>query len=1049
MNTAARSCAKCGAALSAGSALDVCPQCVAPQILAPATLTDGSASAVEPPTRGSPRTADPLERPGDRIGRYKLLEKIGEGGCGVVYVAEQAEPVRRRVALKVIKLGMDTRQVVARFEAERQALAMMDHPHIAKVFDGGTTASGRPFFVMELVRGLRITDYCDENHLSTSQRLDLFIQVCHAVQHAHQKGIIHRDLKPSNILVTINDGVAVPKVIDFGVAKATSGQPLTDKTVYTAFEQFIGTPAYMSPEQTLLTSLDIDTRSDIYSLGVLLYELLTGRLPFDPKELFAKGLDEIRRTIREQEPPRPSVRLSTLGAGDLTTAAKRRSTDVTRLIHDIRGDLDWVVTKCLEKDRNRRYETANGLAADIQRHLKNEPIVARPPSRLYSFRRLVRRNKVAFTAAAAVLVALLAGLGFSTWALVRERAARQQAALEAAKSKQVAKFLKDMIWDMKPSVAMGRDTTLMREFADRTYEQLSQDLTTQPDVQAELRASLGKLFHVLEDHRKAEAIHRDNLPRMKSLLGDEHERVADLMRDFACVLEHRGKHKESEALARETLALARKRRGEEHTDTAHSLGLIAVALAGQKKYAEAVAWQRQSQAIYLKLRGAEDRDYSLGLANLADWFTKLGNTNEAELLYRESLVIRRKKKGDTHPEVVVLVKDLARFHVGQGRLDEAEKQIRELLAAQRKALGNENREVAKTLAFLAAILIDNGRPAEGEPLAHESVELHRKLYGEQTPEVAGALNDLGVACYRVGRLAEAESFQRQSYEICRRLLPPDSSRLANSRENLDITLIAQGKFAEVKTVRQERVANARQNAATDPKALEQALYDFAEAAYRQQDYAGAEPVYRELIQRRSSRLSPEHEDVFGPNASLGRLLADWAWTGRSNAVAADVRRLTPKSKLRDASSKSNQSLVTSAATPPAERAREAERLLRQSLAYRLQGTNITHWRTGDMRSRLGGALLSVAITDSDLTLADRAAKLAQAEALLLEGNDRIPSDRSSARTYKRDALERLICLYEAWNKPAQAAEWRGKLTAFEKSKDAEASSPPVDAEPAP
>ncbi len=292
MNAAAKTCAKCGAALSAGSALDVCPQCVAPQILGPSALAadpSDAALAAAPGTQHPPLPSDPLERPGDRIGRYKLLEKIGEGGCGVVYVAEQAEPVRRRVALKVIKLGMDTRQVVARFEAERQALAMMDHPHIAKVFDGGTTASGRPFFVMELVRGLRITDYCDENRLSTNQRLELFIQVCHAVQHAHQKGIIHRDLKPSNILVTINDGVAVPKVIDFGVAKATSGQPLTDKTVYTAFEQFIGTPAYMSPEQTLLTSLDVDTRSDIYSLGMLLYELLTSRLPFDPRQFFAAG----------------------------------------------------------------------------------------------------------------------------------------------------------------------------------------------------------------------------------------------------------------------------------------------------------------------------------------------------------------------------------------------------------------------------------------------------------------------------------------------------------------------------------------------------------------------------------------------------------------------------------------------------------------------------------------------------------------------------------------------------------------------------------------
>src|SRR3989440_289760 len=335
------------------------------------------------------------EGPGDRIGRYKLRENLGEGGCGVVYVAEQEEPVRRRVALKVIKLGMDTRQVVARFEAERQALAMMEHPNIAKVLDAGTTDMSRPYFVMELVRGIRITDYCDQNHVDTIQRLELFIRVCNAVQHAHQKGIIHRDLKPSNVLVTLHDGVPVPKVIDFGVAKATEGR-LTDLTVYTALQQFIGTPAYMSPEQAEMSGLDIDTRSDIYSLGVLLYELLTGRTPFDSKELLAAGLEEMRRNIREKEPMRPSTRLTTLEAGDLTVVAKRRQADPRKLIHLVQGDLDWIVIKALEKDRTRRYETANEMGRDVQRHLHNQPVVARPPSVSYRFQKFVRRNKLAF-----------------------------------------------------------------------------------------------------------------------------------------------------------------------------------------------------------------------------------------------------------------------------------------------------------------------------------------------------------------------------------------------------------------------------------------------------------------------------------------------------------------------------------------------------------------------------------------------------------------------------------------------------------------------------
>jgi serine/threonine protein kinase len=366
------------------------------------------------------------EELGKRIGPYKLLQRIGEGGCGSVYMAEQETPVHRRVALKVIKLGMDTRGVIARFEQERQALALMDHPNIARVLDAGATDTGRPYFVMELVRGVKLTTYCDQNQLDTPQRLHLFIQVCHAIQHAHQKGIIHRDIKPSNVLVTMLDGAPMPVVIDFGIAKAIEG-PLTDQTMFTAYDQFIGTPAYMSPEQAEFSRMDVDTRSDIYSLGVLLYELLTGRTPFDPNALMQSGFDEMRRTLREREPLRPSTVVTSLRGDDLTKTAQCRHAEPVRLVSQLRGDLDWIVMKALEKDRNRRYQTANALAMDVQRYLNNEPILARPPTRLYRLQKLIRRNKVAFAAGAAVAVALAAGLTVSIWLLLRERQLRQRA----------------------------------------------------------------------------------------------------------------------------------------------------------------------------------------------------------------------------------------------------------------------------------------------------------------------------------------------------------------------------------------------------------------------------------------------------------------------------------------------------------------------------------------------------------------------------------------------------------------------------------------------
>jgi hypothetical protein len=465
-----------------------------------------------------------------------LLQKIGEGGGGVVFMAEQEEPVRRRVALKIIKLGMDTRSVIARFEAERQALAMMDHPNIARVIDAGATETGRPYFVMELVRGVKVTEYCDRNNLDTRQRLDLFIQICHAIQHAHQKGIIHRDVKPSNILVTLHDGVPVPKVIDFGIAKAIEFR-LTDKTLFTAYEQIIGTPAYMSPEQAEMSGLDVDTRSDIYSLGVLLYELLTSRTPFDPKKLLQHGLDGMRRTLREQEPQRPSTMVTTLQHTELTATAEHRHAEPPKLISLLRGDLDWIVMKALEKDRRRRYETANGLAMDIKRFLSSEPVIARPPTRLYRLQKLVRRNKVVFAAGMAVAAALLIGMSVSTRLFFLEKAARQRAvaAEQQAEQERATEAQLRRLAETREKITQAT-ILINEENLDEADQVMSAVSITQPTVEgAAVFRTLGE-YHALRNQWK-EAAARFNILLQIDQLDGWDARTLDYLRCGPALIE--------------------------------------------------------------------------------------------------------------------------------------------------------------------------------------------------------------------------------------------------------------------------------------------------------------------------------------------------------------------------------------------------------------------------------------------------------------------------------------------------------------------------------
>jgi len=725
------------------------------------------------------------EEPGDKIGRYKLLQNIGEGGCGVVYMAEQEEPVRRRVALKVIKLGMDTKQVVARFEAERQALALMDHANIAKVLDAGATKTGRPFFVMELVRGIKITDYCDQNCLSTPQRLDLFVQVCRAIEHAHQKGVIHRDIKPSNVLVTLHDGVPVPKVIDFGIAKAAQGR-LTDQTMFTAFEQFIGTPAYMSPEQAEMSGLDIDTRSDIYSLGVLLYELLTGKTPFDANQLAASGLDAMRHTIREKQPTRPSAMLSTLLAGELAQVAKHRRVEVSKLISSIRGDVEWIAMKCLDKDRTRRYDTASGLAADIQRYLKNEPVVARPPSRVYLFQKLVHRHKLLFASAGAVAAAVLVGLGLSTWSWIQERQAHRratfaeraqevlrrqaehakqraetnaiQASLEARKSKQVAQFLKDMLNGIGPSVALGRDTVVLREILSNTVQRVGHDLQNQPDVEAELRTTIGFVYLELADFDKAEAMLRRALALRETVSTPDNIAVAQAYSDLSNALWQQGKPGEAESAQRRALQIRERLLGKDDLEVAHSLHALGQVLVGQ------------------------------------------GRLGEAEGSYRRALEIRKRQLGDDNVEVAESLADVADVLSNQGQWDKAEAMYREALTIDRKLLTDEHPTVANVLHSLARLLLSHDKNLEAEGTAREAMRIRIKVLGEAHPLVAEARTTLARALESEEKFAEAESHARQALAVQKTWLASEHPGVADTLGLLVEILLPQHREAELEQI---------------------------------------------------------------------------------------------------------------------------------------------------------------------------------------------------------------------------------------------------------
>ncbi len=788
------------------------------------------------------------EEVGERIGSYKLLQEIGSGGFGTVWMADQVKPVKRRVALKVIKMGMDTKEVVARFEQERQALAMMDHPNIAKVFDAGATRYGRPYFVMELVRGKPITEYCDERKLSVRERLALFIDVCSALQHAHQKGIIHRDIKPTNILVAAGDGdMPMPKIIDFGVAKAMDRAPV-EQTLFTQFGEMIGTPAYMSPEQAGAGPMDIDTRSDIYSLGVVLYEMLAGKPPFDPEELRLAGYEEMRRVIREQEPPRPSTRLSTLQGMDLTGVAAGRHIEPAKLAATVRGDLDWIVMKALEKDRRRRYETATQLSMDIQRHLANETVIARPPTAAYRLGRLIRRNRLAVSAGCAVAASLVIGAGVSRWQALRamsERDFKEQALQKAhsaeADTRAFSEFLvKRILAAARPADlegGLGIHVTVVNAL-EQAVKQLENDFTNRPRAEAVAREAIGVTWETLSRYdeaasqllqavklrggtnsndpatlktlndlavvyqsagmpEKALTFYEMVLQKRKTVLSVNDADIVLGMNNLAGAYFDMGDVERASTLYEETFDAAKASLRSDDPNRLKIMNNLARvwAATGTTDPARALKalplYKDAFEASRTKL--TENHPITLTcMNNLAVCYEQAGQLPVALPLYEQCLKLSRTILGEDHLETLIAMSNLAGAYFHSGELPRAIALYEEALAKSRSKLGHRHRDTVHNIVGLAVSYEAAREPKKAIPLYVEALEIRKSDLVPNHRLTLKAVNNLAVAYTQTGDMGNALPLCTEAFEGREKLLGPKDPDTLKSMFNLALAFRKNG-----------------------------------------------------------------------------------------------------------------------------------------------------------------------------------------------------------------------------------------------------------------
>jgi non-specific serine/threonine protein kinase/serine/threonine-protein kinase len=753
----------------------------------------------------------------ETIGPYRLLQKLGEGGMGVVYEAEQETPVKRRVAIKLVKWGMSSEEVLARFESERQALALMSHPNIARVYDAGATEDGRPYFAMEHVPGVPLTVYCDTHRLSVEERLRLFIQVCHGVQHAHQKGVIHRDLKPSNILVTIEDNQPVPKIIDFGVAKATSAR-LTERTLFTQLGQWIGTPEYMSPEQAEMSSLDIDTRTDVYSMGVVLYELLVGARPFDPGELRELGFDELRRTIREKEPTRPSTRVSGLGHDASETAARNRRVDRPSLARVLRGDLDWVTMKALEKDRTRRYGSPAELGADLERHLRDEPVLAGPPSTAYRVRKFVRRHRVGVAASAVVVVALVVAIVGTTIGLLRAKR-------EAENARQVSEFLVGMFEELNPDSSLP--TLSASDILKRGAGRLDRELEDQPLVRARLQTAIGYASSQLGDHDAGRALLEDALKTRRALLGDEHLDVAGTLNRLGLVYYWAGEHRQArEALAR-AVEIREGASGPDAPEVGESLTNLGFVVWRSGDYPRARILLERALAIVEKARGPDHFQvatalYFLGLVALDE-----GDLGRARSVLQRALALREGALGPEHPLVGWPLHELGRVEIETGHLEAARSFLQRALAVQEKALGPDHFNVAFPVTRLAEVHSLNGDFEEADALFERSLAIREGVLGPEHPDVIWTLRPWAEHLDRTGDRARARQVLERALAIAEKEWGPESIEVSYCLADGSLLEYRGGDYVRARALRERALVIARRALGPQHPVVGRHLYNLA------------------------------------------------------------------------------------------------------------------------------------------------------------------------------------------------------------------------------